>query len=686
LNRPQLLIILTITLFSMLFARVFYLQVWEHGKFKNLAKNNSTRVSLIRAPRGIIYDRNGVILVTSKQSLRIIAYPYIVSNVKDKRALARNLSKLTGKAESELFKILNETNPRVPLPIQIANNIDVSQAIKIYENAHLLPGIDVESQPIRYYPYGEVPAHLLGYVGEANEAELEYHANSPKKLKLGDKTGKSGVEKFFDEQLRGVDGERRIFVDRHGKSLNPGKEKKKLTKVPEKGNNLHLTIDIDIQRAAYDAMGDLMGAAVVVNPKNGEVLALVSKPSYNPNFFAEGIPHSIYQELSKKKAFLNRAGAGFTPGSIWKPITVLAALENKVIDPATKLHVSGAIYLGGFKFGDWTSEEGSMDMRTALAWSRDTYFYQVAKLLKPEQISSIGLLLGAGEKTGIETGDESAGIVPDPNWKKKHMGEAWYPGNTLHLSIGQSFLLVTPLQAATMISTMANYGKVPQLHVIKDKNKNQFKRVINNIKPESFKVLNEGLRQCVQSGTGGASNMYGDYAPIQIAGKTGSAEVYGYRHSTHAWFIAYAPYENPEIALALFGEGAGHGGSICAPVAQKIFEAYFKKYHPVKPEDRESIISKPFILNNKPTSAVDAETVPQKEEANDNRVSQITIKPPTGTTPSQTPTPNILSRLINKPQGSKPEFTIEESDEALSGPSPVIKDDDENKERKRRQH
>ena len=239
-----------------------------------------------------------------------------------------------------------------------------------------------------------------------------------------------------------------------------------------------------------------------------------------------------------------------------------------------------------------------------------------------------------------------------------------------------------------MISTMANYGKVPQLHVIKDKNKNQFKRVINNIKPESFKVLNEGLRQCVQSGTGGASNMYGDYAPIQIAGKTGSAEVYGYRHSTHAWFMAYAPYENPEIAIALFGEGAGHGGSICAPVAQKIFEAYFKKYHPVKPEDRESIISKPFILNDKPTSAVDTDVVPKKEEIN-NGANTNNTKPQTGTTSlinQAANSLNTLNKLITKPQSSKPEFTIEESDEALSGPSPVIKDDDENKERKRRQH
>lgn len=693
-------------LFSTLIGRVFYLQILAHSKFKNLAKNNSTRVSLIRAPRGIIYDRDGNILATSKQALRIIAYPYIISNVKDKRTLARNLSRLSGKGENDLFKILNETNPRVPLPIQIANNIDVAQAIKIYENAHLLPGIDVESQPMRYYPYGEVPAHLLGYVGEANESELEYHSNSPNKLKLGDKTGKSGIEKFFDEQLRGVDGERRIFVDRHGKSLNPGNEKM-LTKNPEKGNNLHLTIDIDIQRAVYDAMGDLVGAGVVVNPKTGEVLALVSKPSYNPNFFAEGIPYSIYQELSSKKAFLNRAGAAFTPGSIWKPITVLAALENKVISPDTKLHVSGAIYYGGFKFGDWTSGEDNMDMRTALAWSRDTYFYQIAKLLKPEQISNIGLSLGAGEKTGIEIGDESAGIVPDPTWKKKHTGEPWYPGNTLHLSIGQSFLLVTPLQAATMISTMANYGKVPQLHVIKDKKKNQFKRIVNNIKAENFKILNEGLRKCVESGTGGASNMPGDYAPIKIAGKTGSAEVFGYKHSTHAWFVAYAPYENPEIALALFGEGAGHGGSICAPVAQKIFETYFKKYHPVKPEDRESIINKPFFLDGKPSTELkeeseegeeeegteNSDSKPETDTGNDHTAQNHEhLKPLIPQAANNTSPANIV-KPITKPAAPKakpsprtnntvkPEFIIQESEDVLSAPSPVIKPEPDEKKK-----
>jgi len=676
---------LTCSLFFLLFGKLFYLQVLEHGKYKNLAKNNSTRVSLMRAPRGIIYDRDGNILATSKQALRIIAYPYIVSNVKDKRSLARNLSKLSNKPEAEILKILNETNPRVPLPIEIANNIDVSQAVKIYENAHLLPGIDVESQPMRYYPYGEVPAHVIGYVGVANENELKEFANSPNKLKLGDKIGKSGIEKYFDEHLRGVDGERRIFVDRHGKSLNPGKEGKKLTKAAEKGNNLHLTIDIDIQRAAYDALGDLYGAAVVVNPRNGEILALVSKPSYNPNFFAEGIPFSIYKDLSQKKAFLNRAGAAFTPGSIWKPITVLAALENKVVDPDTKLAVSGAIYFGGFRFGDWTSDGGMMDMRTALAWSRDTYFYQLAMKLKPEQISSIGLLLGAGEKTGIEIGDESAGIVPDPNWKKKHMGEPWYPGNTLHLSIGQSFLLVTPLQAATMISSMANYGKVPQLHLVKNKAKEQYKRVINNIKPENFKIMNEGLRQCVQSGTGGASNMPGDYAPIQIAGKTGSAEVHGYKHSTHAWFVAYAPYDKPEVALALFGEGAGHGGSICAPVAQKIFEAYFKKYHPVKPEDRDSIINKPFYLNSKPGENSPKEEIKKENHQEDKPEDEAkpNSKPSSASSNNNNQTHsnhkthsnnagNNSSRS-NSQNTSRSEFVIEESNDALGGPSPLIK-------------
>ena len=565
----------------MLALRLFQMQVVEHEKYKILAKNNSSKASTLRAPRGIIYDRNGEILATSKLVLKLIAYPQIIAKVKDKPQLAKRLSILTEKPEEEIFKLLNTANPRLPLPVTIANNIEVSEALKIFENEHLLPGIDVESQPLRYYPYGPIPSHIIGYVGEVNDRELSQYSKAAKKVKLRDQIGKSALEKYYDQTLRGIDGEKRIFVDRYGKSFASRSNQKELRNEAVKGSDIELTIDIDIQKVAYDALGDTHGAAVVVNPKNGEILALVSKPSYNPNLFAEGIPYSIYQELNQVKAFLNRAGSGFTPGSIWKPITALTALERKVISPNKQLFVSGSVNFGGFRFGDWTGKEDFMDIKEALAWSRNTYFYQIAKLMKPEWLAKSGRSFGLGSKTGIEINDESSGIVPDPNWKKKHLKQPSFPGNTLHLSIGQSYLMVTPLQAARMISGIANRGDVPKLHIIKDPSKEDFDYHNKEFSESSYDVVHEGLRRCVKRGTGGAANMNRPYDKIKIAGKTGSAEVAGYKHSTHAWFVAFAPYEDPEIAVAIFGEGAGHGGSICAPVAKQIFQKYFEKYHPV---------------------------------------------------------------------------------------------------------
>lgn len=580
LSRSSILILVCVSLFALLSARLFQMQIIEHEKYKILAKNNSTKASIIRAPRGIIYDRDGAILATSKLALKIIAYPRILAKVKDRKQLAIRLASLTGKDSGEILKKITEINSRLPLPITLANDVKVNKALQIFENTHLLPGIDVESQPQRYYPYDAIPAHILGYVGEVNEAELKNNIRAKKKLKLRNQIGKSALEKYYDQTLRGIDGEKRIFVDRYGKSFAKRTNQKELYNDAEKGSDIHLTIDIDLQKVAYDALGDVHGAAVVINSTNGEILALVSKPSYNPNLFAQGIPYSIYQELNKKKAFLNRAASGFTPGSIWKPITALTALERKIISPDKQLFVSGAINFGGFRFGDWTGKEDFINIKEALAWSRNTYFYQIAKKMKPEWLAESGRSFGLGSKTNIEINNESSGIVPDPNWKKKHMGEPWFPGNTLHLSIGQSYLMVTPLQAARMIAGIANKGKIPQLHIIKDKTKEKFDYENKDFSDSNYDIVHEGLRRCVKSGTGAAVNLKGPYKKVEIAGKTGSAEVSGYSHSTHAWFISFAPFDNPEIAVVVFGEGAGHGGSICAPVAREIYQKYFEKYHP----------------------------------------------------------------------------------------------------------
>ncbi len=589
-KKPIIFSTFTIILFSILGLRLLQLQVIEHRKYSELAKNNSTRVLVTRAPRGVIYDRNGNILATNKQSLSVIVYPSMLRETKKKRQVAVSLSKILDKPSNELMDIFMKMQPSIPLPLTIDNDIKVEQAIRIFENYQKLPGIAVERQAIRFYPYGNIGSHFLGYVGQVGPNELKKRRDI--NLSLGDIVGKEGLERVFDDQFRGVNGEERVPVDRYGRTLVSSHIPSKTFRKAVRGHDLNLTIDIELQKIAEKAMGKMPGAVVVANPQNGEILALVSNPGFDPNIFTKPISSNVYRELTASKAFLNRALSSYTPGSIFKPITALTALEHGVAARDEVLKVSGNISIGGFNFGDWTGEVAQMNLPTALSWSRNTYFYQIGRRLKPEWLSEVAEKFGIGSPTGVELLGESDGILPSPEWKQKRLKEKWYPGNTLHFSIGQSFLMVTPLQALRMISTIAMNGVMPQLHLVQDKKKEKPERTIK-ISDKSLNVVKEGLELCIDRGTGQASKL----KDIILAGKTGSAEVHGYKRSTHGWFVAYGPvYKDlkingkaanfdededrikpmPEIAVAVFGEGAGHGGSVCAPVARKIFEKYFE--------------------------------------------------------------------------------------------------------------
>lgn len=549
--------------------RLFQLQIVEHQKYKVLAKNNTTRTAITRAPRGIIYDRHGNILATSKQSLSVIVYPAALTKQKDKESVARLLCTYVNMSYEDLYKIFDEMEPTTPLPLTLENDVGIETAIRIFENQKQLPGIAVENQAIRYYPYQEITGHLLGYVGQINSNELE--SARLRGLGLGDIVGKEALEKVFDESLQGVKGEARVSVDRYGRSLKEGEGQKKIIKNPVKGEDLHLSIDIKLQQVAYEALENKQGAVVAMNPKTGEVLALVSSPSYDPNIFTKPVPTAVFNDLMNRKAFVNRAISSFTPGSVWKPFTSLVALQKGVLNPAEKLRVSGSYNYGGFNFGDWTGKVDIVDLRQALAWSRNTYFYQIADRMKPEWIVEVGRNFGVGTKTNIELLGESNGVLPSPEWKKKNMKESWYPGNTLHYSIGQSYLLISPLQLARMYAGLATKGLVPSPHLVKDPNKVVIKQ-INSYATKNYDIVESGLKECIETGTGQASKLVG----IKLAGKTGSAEVKGYAHTTHGWFAAYGPVENPEIVVVVFMEGAGHGGTVAAPVAKKVFDEYFK--------------------------------------------------------------------------------------------------------------
>jgi penicillin-binding protein 2 len=561
-----------------LLLRVCQLQIVDFKKYKTLAHNNTTRRSLARAPRGIIYDRDGKILASSKQSLSIVLYPAVLKQQKDLKKFAKKLSFYVDLDRHELLDLLKNIDPSTPLPIALDHDIDIKTAIKIHENASDLPGVFVQEEAIRYYPFANIAAHLLGYVGQVNSNELKKSQN--RALGLGDIIGKDGVENSFDEQLQGTKGESSIAVDRYGKVLENKNFDDLEFRKPIKGKDLHLTIDYDLQKIAQDALGSNMGAVVVVKAKTGEILTLASAPSFDPNIFTKPVKNSVYQDLLNKKAFLNRALNAYTPGSVWKPITALTALDHQVLKTTDYYKVSGSVSLNGFQFGDWTSKEDTMNLYDALAWSRNTFFYNVAKNLDPDWITDLGKSFGAGKKTNIEIPGESSGLLPSAQWKKKVYKEPWYPGNTLHFSIGQSFLLLTPLQVARIYSAIANDGYLPQLHLVKQ---DEYKlEKIDDFQLKNLEIVKKALEKCVDQGTGQAAKL----PDVKIAGKTGSAEVFGYKKSTHGWFASWAPVKDPEIVVVVFMEGGGHGGTVAAPIAKMLYRAYFDK---IKANETKSI-------------------------------------------------------------------------------------------------
>ena len=530
-----------IGIFAILLIRVFHLQVARGKENLELADSNRIQIKTIHAPRGVIYDRNGKILAANAPGFRFVN------------------SSSSGNQKAEYI-------PREEALAWEANN------------DHRLINLEIDSQ--RTYAYGEKTSHILGYLTEISGEELngEKYSN----YKIGDKIGRSGVEEAYERTLKGIDGGEIIEVDAAGRKLRAIREKPATP-----GQNLILTIDADLQSQTFDKLseavkkvGSCCGAAVVTDPKTGEILALVSVPSYDPQLLSEAL-------IAANSPMLNRAIAGvYPPGSTFKIASGLAGLESGKITSETRIEDTGIMAIGPYTFANWNftqygrKEEGLLDLPRALKRSNDIFFYQLGQIIGEKAIADTSKKLGFGKKIGIDILGEEAGLVPDPEWKKKIIGEVWYPGDTLHMSIGQGFLLSTPLQVSNLISFVASSGKQFPPHLgleIKDIKKGSVKQfkydpISIDTNQDYLNIIKTGLEEVPKSG--GTAWPFFTF-PIITAGKTGTAEFGDPKDKTHAWYAGYAPVNDPEITATVLIEAGGEGSSVASPVVKEIFRWYF---------------------------------------------------------------------------------------------------------------
>ena len=586
-SRFFFLVLLTSTVFFILLIRLWYLQVINGSYFRALAEENRFREFIIKSPRGKILDRNGQILVDSRPSFNLYLRPEDVPD------LDETLDTLSHLLDIPLEKLKEKVKQSPSSYRSVLLKRDVSRDSVAYIEEHLLdlPGVTLDVEALRNYRYGSMAAHLLGYLGEITDRQLQQLRNrSNNHYFLGEFIGQYGLEKAYEEYLRGIHGARQVEVDALGRELALVS-----TKETYPGSDLQLTLDLDIQRLAESLLGDRTGSIIVMDPRDGAILALVTKPSYNPNQFASGIQGEKWLALLKdpKKPLHSRALQGqYPPASVFKTIVADAALEEGVITPNTLLGCPAFYYFGNRAYRNWKKEnQGPQNLTRALATSCDTYFYQVAVRLGVDKIGYYAKGFGMGKPTGFDP-MEKGGLVPTTEWKRRVRGEPWYPGETVSLGIGQGPYLVTPLQQAIMISAIANGGKIYKPYVVRKIVTPEGKVVYEHkpelvsqapVKPETLDAIRKGLWAVVNEsgGTGGRARI----AELGVAGKTGTAQVVrldragnrvpGSNYRDHSWFVSYAPFNDPQLAVVIFAENSGVGGSTFGPVAKEIFLQYF---------------------------------------------------------------------------------------------------------------
>ncbi|MDD5285535.1 MAG: penicillin-binding protein 2 [Desulfuromonadaceae bacterium] len=581
--------------FFLLILRLWHLQILNQKDYRSMSENNRLRFLPVAASRGSILDRNGNMLVNNRPSFSLAVIP---QEVKDEGALLTQLSSLLMLDRTEMSERWEKSKGRAKYyPIVLASNITRDQVEIIEENRLMLPGVEVEIKPVREYSSGVLAAHLLGYIAEISENEL--NSKGFEEYNPGDYIGKTGIEKALDNELHGSDGGRQLEVDARGRVLRTISES-----YPTVGNSVVLTIDAALQKQAERSFGEQAGAAVAMDVNSGEILAFVSNPAYDPSLFSGKLPADKWKEYleDKRHPLENKALTGqYPPGSTYKIITALAGLHEHKIDESTTITCNGSYDLGTSTFKCWNKRgHGTTNLKKSLRESCDVYYYQLGEKLGVDKIASAAKAFMLGAPMGVELQNEKAGLIPTAEWKQKRYGKRWYHGETLPVAIGQGYVLMTPIQMASMIATVANEGTVFRPHLVK-RVVDADGKLLKEIKPEiigtvgfskeSFRLVKQGLFAVVNEagGTGGMARIY----DVKVAGKTGTSQVVKMRDSKrstpyqfrdHALFVAFAPYDKPEIAVAVVIEHGEHGGAAAAPIAARILSTYFEGKKPVRKE------------------------------------------------------------------------------------------------------
>ena len=575
---------------SILLSRMYYLQVLESDRYKTLAEENRISTRLLAPPRGLIFDRFGQPMAQNNQNFRVLVISEQTEG--NLNATLEALNKILPLTDGEIQRIRKDVRrSRDFTPVTIRENLTWEQMAAIQLNAPDLPGIIIDEGLSRFYPFKEASAHLLGYVGAVSEEEI---ASGNPLLKLpGFRVGKSGIELEYNAALCGKEGAQRVEVNAVGRVI---REIERDEGIP--GMTLPLTIDMRIQNIAYKKMKGESGAAVLLDIYTGEILALVSTPGFDPNKFNRGLTSEEWRKIStdERNALLNKALGGlYSPGSTFKMIVALAALEAGVIRPDTKVFCGGHIMMGSHRFHCWKgSGHGNVDLKEALMHSCDIYFYEVARRTGIDKIAAMAKRFGLGVSTGVNLPGEKAGLMPTRRWKEVILGEQWLQGDTYNAGIGQGYILTTPMQLAVMTAILANDGyKIkPTILVPENRDSSVCHGENLNISKAHLQLMREGMFDVVNGseGTGKAARL--NVGGKLIAGKTGTTQVkrismkereqgvrsqdIPWEERNHALFVSFGPTENPRYALAVVIEHGGGGAKTAAPIAKAIMEAALK--------------------------------------------------------------------------------------------------------------